>query len=1633
MLNPDKYYREQIAEKIADYLVSTLKTKGKGHRASVTDLPLSLLQLVCGRVRQTAPQVETYILAAVPRTSFEINATKLIELRNVSNKIVLALIPLDLRSDAEDSYGEHTFETLSVKPALYELRTSLLAQTSITFPSIKRIINTPHVRRQSIENVIRYLLAVRADLHDSQAPGKFLPLLNLIPDLGITDGQVETRIDLNSKKVEILAYPERPLLAKIESLKLKPDTIQGDLFRYLREGEGTDLQIWLPRTIEWGLTFERWQDAEAHTPDQPITVTLDPLEDFKGLEREDEDYVAFVGTPITPSWKISPPSPDHVSHLILSLVRFEREEEDLFPPKRVSANKRKVKLDLKNVEVDEDEGRVPARIEIRVFSSEDVELASDQSDAFWVERTRDGTIPSEGEDEVEQRRDPNGKQVRSVAEGQLLAALTARSKSARKVDLDIRAERSGWVNSSKAKGAVPDIYRLRLGSSDVFHLKFVPLLRDLETSILNNPKALLTFRLTLSTVRSSTLPQPQMEEIQHPASQSASFLKARRDIFEAVVTSTPGALIELADLKPHDNLILRYAEAFCDLLANDPANPALVAIDSLHLITPDGQVLLLAPTHPLRLLWLLQYQRLLAQWTQSILETKPDRVSHLINRTVLEQITSRNAPPFLGTAPGQVWINTDNIDLYWSIYSPAPVERSREILSSVYRTLRIANSQADASTIRADQIADHVSLYLKQHPYIRTLTLNVVNPGDGMLILDLLRLIQNEYEHLDLNYELRFFGEGNFDQLGIAFDELMNQTDGSRGQTVDETFLTPNSNPLLPKLTFAKHRPYELLDATLGKFVAHITLLLDHFSSSVHTTPFSASGGSTSLYGLLTEFRSVYNAEEGIVWSRSIQPNLTDGLGKNDKAQRQLFETQKQVLATVVPLIDQSSDTRVPAIQLRLGVDDLNLIQQIHSFSDWVLTVDRNLGIEYFDNPTPLSNSRASYLIDYTPEVLGDVGQRLVLTTAWFNEIETLLRRGLQAFGLQSENLRAGDLLNALRTISGRIALRVLSESSSSETLIGLGLAQMWLMRQGRFQNRIVIPALIHPELFGKAAANCIALAHLENQTLQLTLVGVHVIRSHFVGDEFGGREELRLDMEGIGEFLHDEFISGDEPRLDQPMRNKMWASVLEFYLDRAARYGFIPAADGVMTRLRKDLVLLERDELGVEIQREGLLLNLDGFSQPDEDYHGVHLQIVGREQFLPREANPTEEANKAFLDEVVTHIDLSDAQPSIVMTIEETPERIENISSPGTLEIELGSSPTSNRMIVWAPASPDKKRLTNQHILIVGKSGSGKTQTIMALVYALRQKGIASLIFDFHGEYSDAASSALRAATQAQTLDAATGIPINPLMVPLDPITHTPSNYRNVVYQVTESLADIFKLGDIQKRLLKQAVDNAYQAAGFTKTVDSWRNLAPTFSTVWYQLQGLREEDKKTVRHLIARLEPLFESNIFEAEQTTFDALLQQVTVVRLSSLANKELRTAVSRFFLQKIYERMLALGPTESQRLFCVIDEAHKLTHDPTVTDLIKEARKYGVGLILSSQETRDFDRSVFANSGTLIALQLEVEDAKIMAENLGLLHPTERNAAVEILLRQRPGQALVRNNHYLPYAQVQIKSFSSRLAE
>ena len=66
-------------------------------------------------------------------------------------------------------------------------------------------------------------------------------------------------------------------------------------------------------------------------------------------------------------------------------------------------------------------------------------------------------------------------------------------------------------------------------------------------------------------------------------------------------------------------------------------------------------------------------------------------------------------------------------------------------------------------------------------------------------------------------------------------------------------------------------------------------------------------------------------------------------------------------------------------------------------------------------------------------------------------------------------------------------------------------------------------------------------------------------------------------------------------------------------------------------------------------------------------------------------------------------------------------------------------------------------------------------------------------------------------------------------------------------------------------------------------------------------------------------------------------------------------------------------------------------------------------------------------VLENMGTKIALQLEGEDAKYMADNFGATDKQSKDAVLTMLPSQKPLRALIRNNHFEPFAQVDITAF------
>jgi hypothetical protein len=277
-------------------------------------------------------------------------------------------------------------------------------------------------------------------------------------------------------------------------------------------------------------------------------------------------------------------------------------------------------------------------------------------------------------------------------------------------------------------------------------------------------------------------------------------------------------------------------------------------------------------------------------------------------------------------------------------------------------------------------------------------------------------------------------------------------------------------------------------------------------------------------------------------------------------------------------------------------------------------------------------------------------------------------------------------------------------------------------------------------------------------------------------------------------------------------------------------------------------------------------------------------------------------------------------------------------------------------------------------------------------------------------------------------------GLPINPFELPIDPLTGWKRPYIEMVFRLADTLNSVFSgSGDIQIGTLREAIELCYKQHGFDRdNPDTWKKEPPTLEMLEAVLAQMAADRGAQVKNLQVRLQPLFKSGIFRKNKAEFrfDELFKKTTVLLLTA-GIKDLMLAASRFILEKAYSAMLMAGVSKKLRVMAVIDEAHKLCGDEAVTALIKEARKYGMGIILSSQETRDFHPSVFANTGTLIGLALEEEDANVMSKYMGLTDKTERTQAKELLLHQANGQALIRSQHFLPYIQVQLQSFEERL--
>jgi hypothetical protein len=104
-----------------------------------------------------------------------------------------------------------------------------------------------------------------------------------------------------------------------------------------------------------------------------------------------------------------------------------------------------------------------------------------------------------------------------------------------------------------------------------------------------------------------------------------------------------------------------------------------------------------------------------------------------------------------------------------------------------------------------------------------------------------------------------------------------------------------------------------------------------------------------------------------------------------------------------------------------------------------VFTVDRNLGIEFFDHGG--QSDRPDYLVDYVPSAIIENGYQIVITSRSLSELEALLYPVLERYGFQIKKSQTALLLEQLRLLSSRLALKLLSSSSQQAEVLGLALS----------------------------------------------------------------------------------------------------------------------------------------------------------------------------------------------------------------------------------------------------------------------------------------------------------------------------------------------------------------------------------------------------------------------------------------------------------------------------------------------------------------------------------------------------------------------------------------------------------------
>lgn len=325
---------------------------------------------------------------------------------------------------------------------------------------------------------------------------------------------------------------------------------------------------------------------------------------------------------------------------------------------------------------------------------------------------------------------------------------------------------------------------------------------------------------------------------------------------------------------------------------------------------------------------------------------------------------------------------------------------------------------------------------------------------------------------------------------------------------------------------------------------------------------------------------------------------------------------------------------------------------------------------------------------------------------------------------------------------------------------------------------------------------------------------------------------------------------------------------------------------------------------------------------------------------------------------------------------------RIKRIAAD--LTVPIGTDPKSGELCLWSPTADSGT--PNPHLLVVGESGSGKTYATQCICAELSQRGLPTIVFDFGQGFAlgTTPKEFNEFANPVEINVGKDGININPLQIfPSD--IHGPVN---VAQRIADTFARVYPaIGVQQHAVLRDAILEAFQNAGIDpRSKKTWALKPPRFSDLKITLEAIAQDKTHPARRfagaVASHISTVFVFNTFRATglDLSWETILKargMTYIVQLRGLENL-LERVVTELLLWNLIGFIESLGPG-LLRCFVLLDEAHRLSFasNSPVEKLLREGRKFGIGVVLASQQPEDFSSVAFTNTASKLIFNVTDE--------------------------------------------------------